>query len=165
VRSYLPCDNNGVAATIGIISDTHTLIRPAALSALANVSLIIHAGDVGKPEVIDALNTLAPVLAIKGNVDRGSWAGGLPITRTVRVEETRIYVLHSRADLKFNAAARGYGAVISGHSHKPGSEFRDGVLYLNPGSAGPQRFRLPVTIARLHVDGHRLQPEIITIGP
>jgi uncharacterized protein len=154
-----------MATTIGVISDTHGLIRPAALEALSGVSIIIHAGDVGKPEVIEALNSIAPVFAIKGNVDVGLWADGLPATRTVEVEGTRIYVLHNVTDLNFNATAHGYGAVISGHSHKPSYEFRDGVLYLNPGSAGPRRFRLPVSIARLFVDGDRLRPEIIALAP
>ena len=119
----------------------------------------------GKPEVIETLNSIAPVFAIKGNVDTGLWADELPTTRTVDEERTRIYVLHNLADLSFNAASHGYCAVISGHSHKPSHEFRDGVLYLNPGSAGPRRFRLPVNIARLFVDGDRLRPETMGLTP
>jgi uncharacterized protein len=151
--------------TIGVISDTHGLVRQAALDALVQVSKIIHAGDVGKGEVLDALNTIAPVLAIRGNVDSGPWAEGLPETRTVEVEESRIYVLHNLGGLDFSPSAKGYHAVISGHSHKPGYEVREGVLYLNPGSAGPRRFRLPVSVARLMVDGGRLRAEIIELEP
>jgi hypothetical protein len=151
--------------TIGIISDTHGIVRSAALEALAGMGMIIHAGDVGKPAVIDVLNSIAPVFAIKGNVDTDPWADELPLTRTVTVEGIRIFVLHNLADLSFDPADQAYRAVISGHSHKPSYEFRTGVLYLNPGSAGPRRFRLPLTVARLSVNGEQLLPEIIPLRP
>jgi uncharacterized protein len=148
---------------VDVISDTHGLLRPEALEALKGVAMIIHAGDVGKREVFEKLQTFAAVFAIRGNIDTSPWADELPATRAVEIEQARIYVLHSLADLDFDPASQGYGAVISGHSHKPKCELRRGVLYLNPGSAGPRRFRLPVTVARLLVNGKRLEPEIITL--
>jgi uncharacterized protein len=153
----------GTVRIAGIISDTHGLIRPEALQALAGVDLIIHAGDVGKPEVLEALNGIAPVFAIKGNVDTGQWAEVLPAERTVEVDSNRMFVLHNLNDLNFDPEARNYAAVISGHSHKPYWEFRGGVLYLNPGSAGPRRFRLPVSVARIRISGGRLEPEIVNL--
>ena len=152
-----------MATIAGIISDTHGLIRPEMFQALAGVDLIIHAGDVGKPEVLEALSAIAPIFAIKGNVDIDPWARVLPAQRAVEVDTTQIFVLHDLGDLKFDPAARNYAAVISGHSHKPGYEFRGGVLYLNPGSAGPRRFRLPVTIARIRIEGGVPIPEIIRL--
>ena len=138
---------------IGLISDTHGLLREEALRALGGSDLIIHAGDVGKPEIIDALKTLAPVVAVKGNVDTESWASALPETEVVEVGPATIYVLHDVNALDLNPAAAGFHIVVSGHSHKPARTERDGVLYINPGSAGPRRFQLPVTIARLDL-GH-----------
>jgi uncharacterized protein len=152
-------------AVIGVISDTHGMVRLSALDALAGTEMIIHAGDVGKSAVINALSSIAPVFAIKGNVDTDPWTAELPRTRTVTVAGIRIYVLHNLADLEFDPADRGYEAVISGHSHKPNHEFRAGVLYLNPGSAGPRRFRLPLTVARLLINRGRLVPEIISLTP
>lgn len=127
---------------VGLISDTHGLLREEALAALRGSDLIIHAGDVGKPEILDRLRTLAPVVAVKGNIDKGS---SLPATADVHAGGVRIHVLHDVHDLRNS----GFDIVVSGHSHKPSRTERDGVLYINPGAAGPLRFRLPVTVARL----------------
>ncbi|MCU1261236.1 MAG: phosphodiesterase, family [Bryobacterales bacterium] len=134
---------------LGVISDTHGLLRDEALRALEGSELIIHAGDVGDPQIIDALKVLAPVVAVRGNIDRGDWASALPITAVAQADSTFIYVLHDIHELDLDPAAAGFHIVVSGHSHKPVHTERSGVLYLNPGSAGPRRFQLPVTIARL----------------
>ena len=134
---------------IGLISDTHGLLRERALGALAGAEFILHAGDVGKPEILDALRAIAPVVAVRGNVDRQPWARALPETAEARTAGGRIYLLHDLKQLAIDPRAAGFAAVVSGHSHHPGRIERDGVLYLNPGSAGPRRFRLPVTVARL----------------
>lgn len=135
--------------SIGLISDTHGLLRDDALRALAGSELIIHAGDVGKPEILDALRALAPLVAVRGNVDKGAWASALPSTAVAEAGPVLIYVLHDVHDLDLDPAAAGFGMVVSGHSHRPARAVRSGVLYVNPGSAGPRRFRLPVTVARL----------------
>ena len=134
---------------VGLISDTHGLLREGALRALQGSDLIIHAGDVGKPEILDALRTIAPVVAVKGNIDKGAWAGVWPATTVAKAGAALLYVLHDVHELDLDPVAAGFHAVISGHSHKPECTERSGVLYINPGSAGPRRFRLPVTIARL----------------
>ena len=134
---------------IGLISDTHGLLRPEALGALDGSDLIVHAGDVGKPEILDALRRLAPVVAVRGNIDRGGWAAALPLTATAAAGSAAVYVLHDLQQLELDPAAAGFQVVVSGHSHKPSRTQRGGVLYLNPGSAGPRRFQLPVTVARL----------------
>jgi putative phosphoesterase len=134
---------------IGLISDTHGLLREEALRALEGSELIIHAGDVGKPEIIDALKALAPVVAVKGNVDTESWASVLPETEVVETNMATIYVLHDVQSLDLDPAAAGFHIIVSGHSHKPARTEHDGVLYINPGSAGPRRFQFPVTVARL----------------
>ena len=136
---------------IGLISDTHGLLREEAVRALRGSQLIIHAGDVGAPEILDTLRELAPVVAVRGNVDRGEWALKLPLTALAELGTAKIYVLHDVHELDLNPAAAGFGAVVSGHSHKCASSARDGVMYINPGAAGPRRFRLPVTVARLDV--------------
>jgi len=136
-------------AIVGLISDTHGLLRPEAMRALAGSDLIIHAGDIGAPEILDALRALAPVAAVKGNVDTGAWAANLPATAVAEAGGTLIYVLHDLGELDLDPAAAGFGVVVSGHSHKPGSLERGGVLFVNPGSAGRRRFKLPVTVARL----------------
>lgn len=136
-------------AVVGLIADTHGLMRQEALTALEGSDLIIHAGDVGRPEILDRLRGLAPVVAVRGNVDQGAWAYNLPMTAVAEAGSSLIYVLHDIAQLDLNPAAAQFQAVVSGHSHKPGRTERDGVMYLNPGSAGPRRFRLPVTVARL----------------
>jgi uncharacterized protein len=135
--------------TIGLISDTHGLLRPQALRALEGSDLIIHAGDVGAPEILEALKTLAPVFAVRGNVDMEPWALALPETEVIETVTATIYVLHDVHALDLDPAAAGFQIVVSGHSHKPARTERGGVLFLNPGSAGPRRFDLPVTVARL----------------
>jgi putative phosphoesterase len=137
---------------IGIISDTHGLLRPQALRALEGSDLIIHAGDVGDPKILDALKALAPVFAVKGNVDTDAWARALPETEVIETGSATIYVLHDVHALDLTPAAAGFQIVVSGHSHKPGQTERDGVLFLNPGSAGPRRFDLPITVARLDLN-------------
>ena len=146
---------------IGLISDTHGLIRPQALAALKGVDLIIHAGDVGKPEVLKALKTIAPLVAIKGNIDKDAWADLLPETKALKIGVEQLYVIHNVKELDFSPAARGYQVVISGHSHKPLIVRRDGVLFVNPGSAGPRRFKLPVAMAKLRLGGRNLRAKII----
>ena len=150
-------DSAGDAAIIGLISDTHGLMRPEALAALKGCELIIHAGDVGKPEIIEQLLTVAPVVAVRGNIDKGAWAAQLPLTAVVETRRARIYVVHDVVHdvlhdlqlLDLDPAAAELHIVVSGHSHKASRAERAGVLYLNPGSAGPRRFQLPITLARL----------------
>lgn len=148
---------------LGVISDTHGLLRPQALATLAGSRLIIHAGDVGKADILPALQAIAPVYAVRGNVDKGEWAKTLPKTEVVEVAGLFLYVLHDLNELDLDPAAAGFAAVISGHSHRPSIETHNGVLYLNPGSAGPRRFNLPVTVARLYLQGQNLQAELIEL--
>jgi len=139
---------------IGLISDTHGLLRKEAveaLEALGGSEMVIHAGDVGKPEILEELREIAPVVAVRGNVDTEPWAQTLPETAVVETGVAMIYVLHDVKALDLDPAASGFQIVVSGHSHKPGKTERDGVLYINPGSAGPRRFQLPVTVARLNL--------------
>jgi len=152
---------------IGVISDTHGLLRPEAVVALQGSDLIVHAGDVGTPEILDQLRTIAPTFAVRGNVDTQSWAKALPMTEIVAAAELQLYVLHDLATLDLDPKAAGFAAVISGHSHKPSAETRNGVLYLNPGSAGPRRFTLPIGVARLYVAGSTLRHEFVELqdGP
>lgn len=139
---------------IGLIADTHGLVRPAAVVALEACELIVHAGDIGGPEVLATLGKLAPVRAVRGNNDRGDWANGLPADDVVEAGGLLLYVLHDRGELDLDPAAAGFQVVVTGHSHRPAHELRDGVHYINPGSAGPRRFGLPVTLAELElVDG------------
>jgi putative phosphoesterase len=146
-----------------VISDTHGLVRPEALAALRGSDLIVHAGDVGKPEVLEAFGELAPLIAIRGNNDRGPWAEALANTEVVELDGTFLYLVHDVAELDLDPAAAEFAAVISGHSHRPSTETREGVLYLNPGSAGPRRFRLPISLARLSLCDGVLQPELVTL--
>jgi uncharacterized protein len=148
---------------IGVISDTHGLLRPEAVQALEGSQLIVHAGDVGAPEILQRLRDIAPTMAVRGNVDTQSWARGLPLTEVVQAGPLHLYVLHDLASLDLDPKAAGFAAVISGHSHKPVAETRDGVLYLNPGSAGPRRFRLPICLARLRLTGDHLDYEFIDL--
>jgi putative phosphoesterase len=134
---------------IGLISDTHGLLREQALRALRGSALIVHAGDVGEPEILDQLRGLAPVVAVRGNVDTADWARVLPMTAIAEAGPVQIYVLHDVKTLDLDPAAAGFQVVVSGHSHKFGRSERSGVLYINPGSAGPRRFQLPITVARL----------------
>jgi putative phosphoesterase len=146
---------------IGVISDTHGLVRPQALRALAGADLIVHAGDVGSPDVLEALRAVAPVVAVRGNNDRGTWAAALAETEVVETDGRSLYVLHDLKELDLDPRVAGFDAVIVGHSHQPRIERRDGVLYLNPGSAGPRRFRLPIAIAWLAVEAAGLDAEIV----
>lgn len=146
-----------------MISDTHGLLRPEAIRALEGSDLILHAGDVGKPEVLASLRSLAPVVAIRGNNDEGPWAGALPSTQVVEVDSALLYLVHDVAELDLDPAAARFAAVISGHSHRPSASVREGVLYLNPGSAGPRRLRLPVALAVLGVAAGRLRPRLIDL--
>lgn len=148
------------AQNVGIISDTHGLIRPEAMRALAGSDIIIHAGDIGSPDVLRTLGALAPVVAVRGNTDRDQWAAGLPVTETVQIENMLCYIIHDISRLDLEPDAAGIRAVISGHSHMPSISEKNGVLHLNPGSAGPRRFKLPVTLARITVREGKLQPEI-----
>ena len=147
---------------IGVISDTHGLLRPEALAALRGSSHILHAGDVGDIDILDALKQIAPVTAIRGNIDTHDPTAQLPATEAVEIDGRLIYMLHSIADLDLKPEAAGIAAVIYGHSHRPKIESRKGVLYLNPGSAGPRRFQLPITVAHLHLDATP-RAEIITL--
>ena len=142
------------ARIIGLISDTHGLLRPEVLAALRGSELIVHAGDVGKPEILEELRKIAPVVAVRGNVDTAPWTSALPVTAVAETAGALIYILHDLNALDLNPVASGFRIVVSGHSHKPGKAKRDGVLYINPGSAGPRRFQLPVTVAKLDVGTH-----------
>jgi putative phosphoesterase len=148
---------------IGVISDTHGLLRSEALVALRGSDYIIHAGDIGDPEILTALASIAPVTAIRGNVDREDWARKIPATNILEIEGISIYVLHNLAELDIKPEAAGFAAVIYGHSHEPQQETKNGVLYFNPGSAGPRRFKLPVTVGRLIVEGSAVRGEILNI--
>jgi hypothetical protein len=149
--------------TVGVISDTHGLLRPEALAALAGSDLIVHAGDVGDPRILERLAEIAPARAVRGNTDHGTWASALPLTDVVEVGSVRLYVLHILQELDLDPAAAGFAAVIHGHSHKPLMDRRNGVLFLNPGSAGPRRFHLPITLVRLKVGGDRIEPELVDL--
>jgi len=148
---------------IGLISDTHGLLRNEAMEALRGSELIIHAGDVGKPKILEELKKIAPVIAVRGNVDTETWAQRLPQTSVAEAGAAMIYVLHDVKALDLNPAAAGFHIVVSGHSHKPGKSERDGVLYVNPGSAGPRRFQLPVTVARLNLGRMPYEVEFVNL--
>ena len=137
---------------LGLISDTHGLLREEAVRALRGSDLILHAGDVGAPEILEMLKAVAPVVAVRGNVDTNKWGQTLPLTEVIQIGSVMIYMIHILQDLDINPAAAGFNIVVSGHSHKPGQTEKDGVLYINPGSAGPRRFYLPVTVARLNLE-------------
>ena len=149
--------------TLGVISDTHGLVRPEALNALAGVERIVHAGDIGSSAVLAALERVAPVTAVRGNNDREAWAKKIPETEVVEVGGVSLYLLHDLHELDLEPRAAGFAAVISGHSHQPKLEERDGVLYLNPGSAGPRRFKLPISLAKLTIDKKRVRAELVTL--
>jgi putative phosphoesterase len=148
---------------VGVISDTHGLVREEALVALSGVSLIVHAGDVGGAHVVAALERIAPVVAVRGNNDQDGWGRRLPQRATVEFGGARVLVIHDPKEIGCDPAREGFDVVVSGHSHRPGVERRDGVLYLNPGSAGPRRFSLPVTVARLSVCGGRARARIVAL--
>jgi len=150
---------------VGVISDTHGLLRLEAVAALAGSDLILHAGDVGRPEILDTLRTIAPTIAVRGNVDDDAWGRTLPETEVVEVGEARVYMLHDVGRLDLDAAAAGFAAVVFGHSHQSAIERKKDVLFLNPGSAGPRRFRLPISVARVVVEGKALRAEIVELHP
>jgi len=148
---------------IGVISDTHGLLRPEAVEALRGVDLILHAGDVGSPEVLESLKGIAPVVAVRGNNDKGAWAEDLPSWEVAEVGVVFIYMIHDVKEIDLSPAAAGFQVVVSGHSHKPSVEERKGVLYVNPGSAGPRRFKLPISVARLTVSGEAVSAEVVEL--
>src|SRR5262245_32466985 len=147
---------------IGVISDTHGLLRPEVLEVFRDVSLILHAGDIGSAEVLDALKTLAPVIAVRGNNDTGAWAKRIPETQVVRVGSLKIYMIHDVKTITGDSA-RQCDVVVSGHSHRPSIDDRDGVLFLNPGSAGPRRFKLPISVAKVSIDGATAHAELVDL--
>ncbi|MBM7062413.1 metallophosphoesterase family protein [Pseudomonas sp. UL073] len=148
---------------IGLISDTHGLLRPEALAALAGCVQIIHAGDIGKPEILASLAEIAPLHAVRGNNDHGDWAAALPHSLDLQFEGVRLFVVHEPAHVPDDLAARGVQVVICGHSHQPLIEQRGALLHINPGSAGPRRFKLPITLGLLHLDGDQLRAELIEL--
>ncbi len=150
---------------VGVISDTHGLLRPEAVAALAGSDLIVHAGDIGSPDILPALSRIAPVHAVRGNIDTRSWAAAIPLVEVVSAGELLLYVLHDVKQLDLHPRAAGFAAVISGHSHAPRQENRAGVLYFNPGSAGPRRFNLPISMGRLRINRADVTGELITLYP
>jgi len=150
--------------TVGLISDTHGLLRPGAVEALRGSDFIVHAGDIGDPAILAALARLAPVTAVRGNVDRGSWAAALPETAVLTVGDAVIFVIHNLAALDRDPVTAGFRVVVSGHSHRPAWREQDGVLFVNPGSAGPRRFTLPIALGRLRVAGRRTTAELIELA-
>jgi len=149
--------------TVGVIADTHGLLRPEAFAALQGSDFIIHAGDIEDPAILDRLTEIAPVTAVRGNVDKGAWARNVPETSLLEVEGVSIYVMHILDRLDLNPEAAGFGAVVYGHSHVPKQENKNGVLYFNPGSAGPRRFKLPVSIGRLRIERTKIQAQLIKL--
>jgi len=160
-RASRPGGRAASTFSVGLISDTHGLLRPEALRALAGSNFIIHAGDIGDPAILSALRRIAPLTAVRGNNDRGAWAAALPETAVLAIGAVRILVIHDLAELDLDPAATGYRAVVSGHSHRPHCREDNGVLWINPGSAGPRRFRLPIAAGRLRVSGATLTARLI----
>ena len=156
--------SSNLPVRIGVISDTHGLLRAEALAALRGSERIIHAGDIGSPPILEQLATIAPVTAVRGNVDKGAWARTLPQTEVLEIGGIVIYVLHDLSELDLRPEAAGFRVVISGHSHVPKLEERHGVLYFNPGSAGPKRFKLPVSLGRLLIRDGKVQGELINLA-
>jgi hypothetical protein len=148
---------------VGVISDTHGLLRPEAFAALRGSDYIIHAGDVGDPAILDKLAEIAPVTAVRWNVDHGAWAQKIPVTNVLEIGEVSIYVLHNLQELDVKPEAAKFAAVIYGHSHVPKQEIKNGVLYFNPGSAGPRRFKLPVSVGRLTIEGGKIKAKILSL--
>ncbi len=153
------------ARSIGVISDTHGLLRPEAIDVLGGSKHIIHAGDIGDPAILDRLSEIAPVTAVRGNVDREVWAKNIPEINVLEVDGVSIYILHILLNLDLKPKAAGIDAVIYGHNHIPKQELKDGVLYFNPGSAGPRRFQLPVTVGKLIVQDGKIRGEVIQLFP
>jgi putative phosphoesterase len=153
----------GKGRRIGVVSDTHGLVRSELLEALSGVEMIIHAGDIGRAQVLEVLRAQAPVVAVRGNMDGGPWARGLREAEVVEIDRSLLYILHDAQEIDLDPAAAGFRAVISGHTHRPTLCRRNGVLFLNPGSAGPRRFRLPVSAAILRLEGASLEAELIEL--
>ena len=149
--------------TLGVISDTHGLLRPEAVKALCGSDRILHAGDVGAPEILEALAQIAPVTAVRGNVDTAPWARILPETEIIEAGGVSIYILHDRGQLDLKPEAAGFRVVVYGHSHQPKMEEKNGVLYFNPGSAGPRRFRLPVSVGRLTIVAGKVRAQLVEL--
>jgi putative phosphoesterase len=162
MEPVLPADTPD-QTVIGVVSDTHGLLRPEALKHLNDVDRIVHAGDIGAPLVLEKLQTLAPVDAIRGNNDKGAWAEAIPETLFLEIRGHRIHVLHDLKQIDLSPSAAGLSVVISGHSHKPVVEEREGVLFINPGSLGPRRFRLPIALAKLYITDESVRAEIIEL--
>ncbi|MBI5074810.1 MAG: metallophosphoesterase family protein [Nitrospirae bacterium] len=158
-------DQNRAArqCTIGVISDTHGLLRPQAVGALEGSDLIVHAGDIGSPEVLNRLKTIAPLFAVRGNTDHGPWLKGIPVAESVQWCGFFFHILHDLARLDLDPQAAGMHILISGHTHIPAITRKQGILYLNPGSAGPRRFSLPITLGRITIKKKELSPEIISL--
>jgi putative phosphoesterase len=150
--------------TVGVISDTHGLLRPEALEALRDSNLILHAGDVGPPDILEALRCIAPVKAVRGNIDTAPWCDSLPQTEVIEAGGLSLYMLHDLKQLDLNPSASEFAAVICGHSHAPMNEVRKGVLYFNPASAGPRRFKLPICAGKLHISSGKITGEIIDLA-
>ena len=148
---------------IGVISDTHGLLRPEAMAALRGSQHIIHAGDIGNPQILGRLSEIAPVTAVRGNIDHGAWTQKIPATNVLEIGELSIYVLHSLQELDLKPEAAKFAAVIYGHSHVPKQELTNGVLYFNPGSAGPRRFKLPVSVGRLTVEDGKIEAQFVLL--
>lgn len=155
---------NKLEYRVGIMSDTHGLVRPEAIAALRGVDMILHAGDIGASEVLETLNEIAPVVAVRGNNDKGEWAEALPDWEVVEIGSVSIYMLHDLKEIDISPSGGGFQVVVSGHSHKPSLEDRRGVLYVNPGSAGPRRFSLPVSIAELRVVDDKVSAALIELS-
>ncbi|MFZ0320319.1 MAG: metallophosphoesterase family protein [Candidatus Sulfotelmatobacter sp.] len=151
------------AILIGVISDTHGLLRPEAIAALRGSDHLIHAGDIGAPEILNELRAIAPVTAVRGNIDKAAWAQKLPDNEVLEVGGVSIYVLHDMALLDLNPKAAGFSVVVTGHSHIPKQHLRDGILYFNPGSAGPRRFKLPVSVGRLFAENGKVRGEMLPL--
>ncbi|WP_145141176.1 metallophosphoesterase family protein [Pseudomonas duriflava] len=157
-------ENTAQIIRVGLIADTHNLLRPEALQALEGSDHIIHAGDIGKPDILERLREIAPLTVVRGNNDTADWAMAIPETAELTFGDVRIYLIHILQDLKIDPAAEGIRVVVSGHSHKPKLEERDGTLYFNPGSAGPRRFKLPISVGRLTLRGNEVEAELLTLG-
>jgi putative phosphoesterase len=148
---------------VGVISDTHGLLRPEAVTFLRGSDFVAHAGDIGDARILKELAAIAPVTAVRGNNDNGRWAASVPVTAALQVEQVSIYVIHDIAELDLDPQAAGLAVVVAGHSHRPSVEEKDGVLYLNPGSAGPRRFTLPIAVAEIVVDGSSVRARIVEL--
>ncbi len=146
---------------VGVVSDTHGLLRPEVLAVFRRVELILHAGDIGDPDILRKLGSVAPVIAVRGNNDKGKWAAKIPEYKVVEVGSVRIYLLHNLKEMV--EPSSGFHAIVTGHSHRPSVDKRDGILFVNPGSAGPRRFKLPVSVALLTVDGQTVKAQVVEL--